>query len=350
RIEIRSRTKTTTITSNSTANIDNDGEIEKRQGMDRETEDGLLNEEDEGGILIHFLEVYQKSINATQEAEVASGIEISGETKPGSVVLIGGQNVNVLENGFFQHFETTFEGKRRITIRSTNEGQSLEKTIDVNVNISNPELAVDNNQGQLFVGEPIYNLSLQASDATPGDILNVYINNRLSSTGLSPLIVQEPVSLTNGRNQVKIEVRDAVAHSITQTLEVIYDGEAPNVRILSGLDDILPDTPFGDLPPATPDFPYTIVPRAIYGLVVDKEPSSGIKELVINGERVTVRPDGSFNYTYYFQRAQLQQRYRELRAQGGGEIIIPIKIEVEDQAGNRFIDESYNILMRAFGN
>lgn len=349
RLEIRTRSRTTNLNSNTTANIDNDGEVDKIPGIRTETQDGVLEDntgDGEEDKVVHFLEVYQSSINVTNEAEVASGIEISGETKPGSQVQINGQLVTVLDNGFFQHFETTFEGKRRLTVRSINDGQALEKTIEANINISFPELSVDNYQGQIFVNEPVYNLSLQGNDITPGDLLNVYINNRLSSTGLSPLVVQEPVSLTNGRNQIKIEIRDAVGHTAQQNIEIIYDGEAPSVRILSGLDDILPDTPFGDLPPATPDFPYTIVPRPIYGLAIDREPSSGIKELIINGERVTVRPDGSFNYTYFFQRNQLVQQYRELRATGG-EIIIPIRIEIEDQAGNRFIDESYNILMRA---
>ena len=349
KLEIRSKIKKKSVSMNAgtTVDVDQNGNLDKSNNFDKEKDDGVLESKNEANSKknANFLELYQKSRTISDEAEVAAGIEVSGETNPESQLTINGQEITVLENGFFQHFESTFEGQRKIAIKSVVDGQTIEKSIDIFVNISAPEISIDNTEGQIFTNEPIYTMSLQATDVTPGDLIQIYVNKKQIKSGSSPMILSEPVSLSSGKNSLNIEARDMVGHSATSSLEVIYDSEPPEVRILSGLDDLLPDTPFGELPPGTPDFPYTLIQRPIYGIVLDKAPSSGIKELIIEGEKILVRPDGSFNHNINFQkiRNRLMEEYRRNRS----DIVIPIRIEVEDFAGNRFIDESFNILMRA---
>lgn len=294
----------------------------------------------------NFLNMDQTSGTISAAQDVANGLLISGTTKKTARLTVNGQVATVGNDGFFQITLPLGEGVHRIAITSTEKYGTINQNLNIKINTSEPELFVDNSESDLFSTEPLYNLGIQVTDLTPQDLLSVNINGKVVKTGPSPLNSTESIQLRSGLNNINITVRDEVGHTDAKSIQVFYDGDAPEIQIYSGIEDIIPTTSFGELPPGIPGFPFRVQSRQIFGTVVDKVPSSGIKELVINGEKITVRNDGSFTYFLDLDqiRDQLVQIYNENRI-SGGEFFIPLQIEVEDNAGNRYTENSYQIRM-----
>jgi hypothetical protein len=334
------------------SDIGKDGSNTILRGSTNEDNNGFLNDKpgdqkngEQKEKQQHFLNLYQTSSIYSNEAELGSGIEISGLSNAGAIINANGESVEVGENGFFQLLLSPQEGSFKVLVKSSLEGNVLEKTVTFRINTSSPELLLNETEAKVFSTDAVYSLGVQGNDATPNEILSLYVNGKLVKASPTPMNTQEQISLQAGDNKLSIELKDEVGHVDNKLLSVFLDPDAPEVRITSGLEDLLQQSAVGDFPPERPGKLLKSQPRNLIGFITDRQPSSGIKEAFINGEKVTLRSDGSFNFLLKFNQTLLEEAFNKLKIEGG-EYPIPIKLEVTDNAGNTTVDESYQIIMR----
>jgi hypothetical protein len=354
-IEVRTSKQTIQVKPGTTAKVNENGYSEVTETKNTKDDDELINnesftpdstdtssgfgekgEEASEDKTPNFLEIDQSSETITNEADIQSGITISGITRSDAQLRVAGTLITLGSDGSFSTVITPREGVVKVDIDSRSKYGNITQSLTFRINVSSPELFLDQD-GQIFTNEPAFNLAIQASDLTPDDLLSVYLNNRLLKAGASPINIIEPVILVTGVNNLVVDLKDEVGHTVSQPVRVVLDNTAPEIQITAGTEPFTPTTSFGERPPGVPDLPFIFVPRIIRGFVKDLAPSSGIRELRINGVQIDVKPSNDFQFTLEMTdeiKNKIIAAYRT-----GGNDFIDIPVYVEDYAGNQYNGE-----------
>lgn len=258
----------------------------------------------------------------TDPTVLVAGVSVTGKVPPGTNLTVDGVPVPVASNGDYTMQLRVTEGLNALQVSATWQGTTQNRTVRLYVNTSKPEIRLTTPVVSGFVNRRDYSLSGGVFDPTPQDKINVYINNEqvLETEGTGSF--NRTVILEEGANTIAVRAVDRSGNTTEVAQNIFLDTVNPILTITDP-----PQTDFVRYEPPPP--PNTIINRleqTIRGVVIDPEPSSGIKRIQINGKEIQPNSDGTFETVIFIERG-----------------INRLNFVVEDLAGNILSDNSRSI-------
>jgi len=281
------------------------------------------------------LHINSGKLQFTDPAVLVSGLPVSGRVTPGATITANGVPLNVRPGGQFEGRVQVREGLNAIRFQAHKDGQSNAKTMRVLVNTKRPQIQLSKPIVAGFINRRDYSLSGAVFDLTPQDRVKVYINDEFVTEVVGRGSFNRTVILNEGKNIIKVRAVDISKNETLKSDQLFLDTVKPILTITEPAQTLYyryepPRPPSNDYEFANQKFPQTI-----RGLVIDPEPSSGIKRITINGKEIKPRSDGSFEAEIYVQRGNLGQPIENR-----------LNFYVEDMAGNITRDNSHVIIVR----
>ncbi len=270
-------------------------------------------------------------VQQNDPAVLGSGVKVSGRTVPGARVMAEGKPLNVAPNGQFSGRVNVREGFNTIRVTAEKNGKSTAQTLRLFVNTRRPQIQLSTPLVSGFLNRRDYSLSGAVFDETPLDKVKVYFNGDEVAEVRGRGTFNRTIILHEGRNDIKIVAVDLSKNSKEIAEHIFLDTVKPIITITEPA-----QKNFIRLQP--PPHPGNInkdrrnrLSQIIRGVIIDPEPSSRLKRVLINGKEIKPNTDGSFETEIFVT---------------SGENIL--RIVVEDLAGNITIDNSRRIIIRNF--
>jgi len=284
------------------------------------------------------------SINLTQfqftdPGILSGGLPLDGKVPPGTQLTANGIPLMVTPAGQFNGRVTVHEGLNEITLAAERRGNSKTKTLRVLVNTKRPDLRLSKPIAAGFYNRRDYSLTGTVFDATPADKIKVYINNEEVLEVQQQGTFNRTVILNEGKNEIRLQAVDISKNSAELAEQIFLDTVKPIITITEPAQPVF----IRFEPPRPPSdnqaFNEEKFVQQIRGIVIDPEPSSGIKRISINGKEIKPNSDGSFATEIILTRLT-GDRTAALSGENR------LSIYAEDLAGNIVRDNSRVIILR----
>jgi len=275
------------------------------------------------------LQVDKIPVQQTDPAVLGGGVRISGRTLPGARVNASGIPLNVGPNGQFSGTVTVREGFNNVQITAEKDGKSASEALRVFVNTRRPQIQLSTPLVSGFLNKRDYSLSGAVFDETPLDKVKVYFNGDEVAEVRGRGTFNRTLILHEGRNDIKIAAIDLSKNSTELAERIFLDTVKPIITITE------PAQPnfFRLEPPAPPDRINSArgerFAQSIRGVIIDPQPSSNLKRILINGKEIQPNTDGSFQTEIFLTRGENR-----------------LQIFTEDLAGNITRDNTRRIIIR----
>jgi hypothetical protein len=226
----------------------------------------------------------------TDPAVLGTGVPVSGQVPPGTALDADGQPIIVAPNGRFNGRLRVIEGLNTIKINARRNGENISREVKVFVNTKSPEIRLSSPLVAGYYNRRDYSLSGAVFDPTPGDKIKVFLNNEEVAEIVGRGSFNRTIILREGENQIRVLARDRSGNTREMAQNLILDTVKPILTITEPTRSSL----FRDeQPPAPPTLKRRLEQR-VRGIVIDPEPSSGIKRVTLNGKEIKLNSDGSF--------------------------------------------------------
>lgn len=271
----------------------------------------------------------------TDPAILSTGLVLKGRALPGVRLTVNGIPLNVAPNGQFQGTIPVVEGLNQFNVVAEYKGKRKTQTVRILVNTKRPTIKLARPLTSMYTNRRDYSLNGAVFDATPGDRIKVYINGELVTETTGQGSFNRTIILNEGKNVIHVVAED-ISHNRTEHTEQIFlDTVKPILTITEPAQPVY----IRFEPPRPPDenvnFGEERFRQTIRGIVIDPQPSSGIKRILVNGQEIKPNADGSFEATIFLQRAQPGNRTENR-----------LSFIVEDMAGNILRDNSRVIIIQ----
>lgn len=293
--------------------------------------------EEQGGPLPkgQWIKLGLSKFQFTDPAILSSGLPLKGRTIPGAQISVNGRPLNVAPNGIFNGRIPVVEGLNQFNIVAEFKGKRKKQSVRILVNTKRPKIKLARPLTSRFTNRRDYSLSGAVFDGTPGDRVKVFINDELVTEVTGQGSFNRTIVLNEGKNTIRIVAED-ISHNRTEHDEQIFlDTVKPILTITEPAQPVFVRFE----PPRPPNeqvqFGQERFRQVIRGIVVDPQPSSGIKRILVNGQEIKPNADGSFEATVFLKRA-LPGHQGENR----------LTFTVEDMAGNILRDNSRVIIIK----
>ncbi len=282
-----------------------------------------------------FLKVKPSKLQYTDAAVLSAGIPISGQTSKGAEVLANGRSLRVRPNGLFEGRIPVHEGINEIRFAAKLDMERTSKVLRILVNTRRPEIRLSKPIVAGFIRRRDYSLSGAVFDATPKDKVKVYINKELVAEITGQGTFNRTIILKEGRNDIRVSAIDFSKNTIEKTESIFLDTVKPIITVTEPAQPVYIRLE----PPRPPSNNYNFQAerfrQTIRGIIIDPEPSSGIKRIMVNGKEIQPNSDGTFETEIIL-----------VRGQAGNPGENRLSFYVEDMAGNITRDNSRVILVR----
>jgi hypothetical protein len=248
----------------------------------------------------------------TDPSVLSSGIPISGQTAPNTRLFANDRPLPVAPNGSYNSRIPVVEGLNTISLVAERNQQRKSRELKIFVNSKKPEIRLSTPLVAGFYNRRDYSLSGGVFDLTPDDKVKVFINNEEVTEVMGRGSFNRTIILKEGANVIRVMARDRSGntHEISQRL--FLDTVKPILTITDPAQQV-----FTRLQPPPPPMRAVRLEQKIRGLVIDPEPSAGIKRITVNGKEVKPNSDGTFETAIRLQPGENR-----------------INFNVEDMAGN----------------
>ncbi len=282
-----------------------------------------------------LLKLDLKKFQITEPALVAGGLLISGRTVSGAQVTINGVPLTVGPNGVFKGRIPVQEGLNILNVIAEYNGQRKQQTVRLLVNTKKPKIKLARPLTSAFTNRRDYSLSGAVFDQTPGDRVKVYINDEFITEVMGQGSFNRTIILNEGPNVIRVVAEDLSGNRTVLAEKIFLDTVKPILTVTEPAQPVYVRYE----PPLPPDqniqFADERFVQIIRGVVIDPEPSSGIKRIIVNGQEIKPNNDGSFEAKIFLKRA-VAGRQGENR----------LSFIVEDIAGNILRDNSRVIIVQ----
>jgi hypothetical protein len=257
----------------------------------------------------------------TDPSVLTSGIQVMGRINPSGTLNADEQPISVLADGSFNGYVRVTEGLNEIVFTAEVDGQQKTRTLRVYVNTQKPEVRLSTPLVSDYYNRRDYSLSGGVFDATPDDKVNVFINNEEVAEVFGRGSFNTTVILNEGPNTISVVAEDRSGNTTEMVQNLFLDTVKPILTVTSP-----PEKIHMRYEPPPPPSGISIIEQEIQGVIIDPEPSSGIKRILVNGTELKPRSDGSFQTVLRIQRGETR-----------------LEFIVEDLAGNVLRDNTRSI-------
>lgn len=270
------------------------------------------------------LQVNDIPVQINDPSVINSGVTISGRTAPGARVTAGGRAFNVSANGQFEGKAPVNEGFNSIEVTSEKDGLNATNTVKTYINTRRPQITLSTPLASGFYDKRNYSLSGAVFDETPLDKIKVIINGdevaEISGRGT----FNRTIILQEGVNNIRISALDRAKNSTEIAERIFLDTVKPIITITEPAGSSVDRFGLPPRPPLTAGRGRPL--QKVRGVIIDPEPSSKLRRILINGKEVKPNTDGSFEVAIFLEE--------------GSNVI---QVYVEDMAGNISRDNSKRI-------
>ncbi len=275
------------------------------------------------------LRVDKIPVQQNDPAVLGSGINISGRTIPGARVMAAGTPLNVNPNGQFSGRVIVREGFNNVRITAEKDGKSTAENLRLFVNTRRPRIQLSSPLVSGFLNKRNYSLSGAVFDETPLDKIKVFFNGDEVAEVRGRGTFNRTLILHEGKNNIQIVAVDLSKNSTELAERLFLDTIKPIITITEPAQKNF----FRLEPPAPPDRINSVrgerFVQVVRGVIIDPQPSSQLKRILINGKEIKPNTDGSFETEIFLNRGDN-----------------PLRIEAEDLAGNITRDNTRRIFIR----
>lgn len=275
------------------------------------------------------LHVKKVPVQQKNPSVLSSGVSVQGQTVPGAQVTANGLPLTVAPNGHFSGRVRVREGINNVQIVSKKGENSAEESLRFFVNTQRPQIQLSSPLVSGFLNKRDYSLSGAVFDETPLDKVKVFFNDDEVAEVRGRGSFNRTIILHEGKNDIRISAADLSKNTVEIARQIFLDSVKPIITITEPAQKNF----FRMEPPATPDrFNNARGERflqIIRGVIIDPQPSSGLKRILINGKEVKPGTDGSFHTEIFLQRGENR-----------------LNIFTEDIAGNITRDNTRRIMVR----
>ncbi len=282
-----------------------------------------------------FMKLDLKKFQITDPALVAGGLLLSGRTLPGARIMVNGLPLTIGPNGLFKGRVPVQEGLNVLNIMAEFNGQRKQQTVRLLVNTQKPKIKLARPLTSAFTNRRDYSLSGAVFDQTPGDRVKIYINDEFITEVIGQGSFNRTIILNEGANTLRIVAEDLSGNRTVLAEKIFLDTVKPILTITEPAQPVFvrfePPRP----PSEKINFGKEKFVQIIRGVVIDPEPSSGIKRVIVNGQEIKPNNDGSFEAKIFLKRAV-----------SGRKVDNRLSFIVEDVAGNILRDNSRVIIVQ----
>lgn len=257
----------------------------------------------------------------TDPSVISGGIPVTGKISAGGTLTADGQPVTVLQDGSINGRVRVKEGLNEINLLAEAGGHEQIRVLKVYVNTQKPQIRLSSPLVSGYYNRRSYSLSGGVFDPTPEDRVKVYVNNEEVAEIFARGSFNTTVILDEGENTITVSAKDRSGNTTEIAQNLFLDTVNPILTITNPPEQI--HTRYEPPPPPTGE---SIIEQEIEGIVIDPEPSSGIKRILVNGKEIKPKSDGSFNTIIRLQRGETR-----------------LEFIVEDLAGNTLRDNTRSI-------
>lgn len=282
-----------------------------------------------------FLKFDLKKFQITEPALVAGGLLLSGRTLPGASIMVNGLPLTVSANGLFKGRVPVQEGLNVLNVQVEFKGKRKQQTVRLLVNTQKPKIKLARPLTSAFTNRRDYSLSGAVFDQTPGDRVKVYINDEFITEVIGQGSFNRTIILSEGPNTIRVVAEDLSGNRTVVAEKIFLDTVKPILTVTEPAQPVFvrfePPRPPGE----KINFGEEKFVQTIRGVVIDPEPSSGIKRVIVNGQEIKPNNDGSFEAKIFLKRAVR-----------GRKVDNRLSFIVEDLAGNILRDNSRVIIVQ----
>jgi hypothetical protein len=253
---------------------------------------------------------------------LTAGVPISGQVTPGAQVSADDLPLTVTGSGVFRGQLKVIEGLNTIQLVAQLDGQTQNREVKMYVDTQKPEIRLSSPLVAGYFNRRDYSLSGGVFDLTPADKVTIYINSEEVAEILGRGSFNRTVILNEGKNVISVVARDRAGNTTEISQPLFLDTVKPILTITEPAQDNV----YIYQPPPPPNLSSAAAEQTIRGVVIDPEPSSGIKRIIINGKEIKPNSDGSFETTVPLQKGENRLTFM-----------------VEDLAGNILRDISKSV-------
>ena len=226
----------------------------------------------------------------TDPGALVSGVAINGWVVKGAQLFTDQGRVNVAPDGTFNTRLRVNEGLNQIKMTAQIGTQTESKMIRVYVNTKRPEIKLSTPLIAGYYNRRDYSLNGGVFDLTPGDKIKVYINKEEVTEVMGRGSFNRTVILNEGANNISVVAKDRSGNTTELSQKLFLDTVKPILTITEPPERIK----YRYEPPPPPNVRNVRREQVVRGVIIDPQPSSGIKRVLINGKEVKPKSDGSF--------------------------------------------------------
>ncbi len=274
-------------------------------------------------------DVENPQLQYVDPAVLTAGIPLRGRVVPGAQVLAEDIPLVVTPGGQFRGMVRVQEGLNRIRLTARMGDRTINKQLRVYVNTKRPEIRLSKPLTAGFQNRRDYSLSGAVFDLTPQDNIKVYMNDEAITEVTGRGSFNRTIILQEGENIIKLSAVDFSGNRTEMAERIFLDTVKPIITVTE------PASPSHTRfePPPPPDRTTNLATerfeQIIRGVVLDPEPSSGLKRITVNGKEIRPNSDGSFETRIILKRNENRLRF-----------------SAEDVAGNTAVDNSRMIIVK----
>jgi uncharacterized protein YfaP (DUF2135 family) len=250
--------------------------------------------------------IFEVNVKKLQKdpAVLAAGAAISGRIPAGAGLTANGQPINVDAQGNFSGNVRVNEGLNDIKLTATFRSKSKSRNVKVYVNTKKPEIQFSTPVVSGFYNRRDYSLSGAVFDPTPQDKIKVFLNREMVVQVDGRGTFNRTIILKEGENIIRIRAVDLANNTTEISQKLFLDTVRPIITMTEPAQPVYirfePPPPPGE----NTDLSNQRFTQIIRGLIIDPQPSSGIKSVTINGQVVKPNVDGSFQMTITLRRGE----------------------------------------------
>jgi hypothetical protein len=282
-----------------------------------------------------LLKINMSKFQFTDPVILTSGLPIRGRTIPGAQVIANGQPLNVGSSGVFTGRVPVVEGLNVINVIAELKGKKQKQTVRIFINTQKPQIKLARPLTNMYTNRRDYSLSGAVFDRTPGDRVKLYINDELVTEVMGQGSFNRTIILNEGKNTIRVVAEDLSGNRTVHVEQIFLDTVKPILTVTEPAQTVYVRFE----PPRPPNehtqFAQERFRQVIRGIVIDPQPSSGIKRVLVNGQEIKPNNDGSFEATIFVKRAAAGRRGENR-----------LSFIVEDMAGNILRDNSRVIIIQ----
>ncbi len=282
-----------------------------------------------------LLKINLSKFQFTDPVLLSTGLPLRGRSVPGARITANGIPLNVGSSGVFSGRIPVTEGLNVITILAEFHGQRQKQIVRILVNTFKPKIKLARPLTNMYTNRRDYSLSGAVFDRTPGDRIKLFINGELVTEVSGQGSFNRTIILNEGKNTIHIVAEDVSGNRTEYAEEIFLDTVKPVLTITEPAQPVY--VRFEPPPPPNEPTPFAEqrFKQVIRGIVIDPQPSSGIKRILVNGQEIKPNNDGSFEATIFLKRAPAGRRSENR-----------LSFIVEDMAGNILRDNSRVIIIQ----